>query len=99
MKPNKIVWATLLLGLVSLVTACGASGDGSAALSPEEARAIAKEGIDKLMSERDERPNVDSVMRPLRNSKTQRRVAPQGQASRSEKSIVFSRYQMPPQIE
>ena len=43
MKPNKIVWATLLLGLVSLVTVYGASGDGSAELSPEEARAIAKE--------------------------------------------------------
>ncbi len=43
MKLNKIVWATLLLGLVSLVTACGVSGDGSPELSPEEARAIAKE--------------------------------------------------------
>jgi len=43
MKPNKIVWATLLLGLVSLVTACGANDDGLAELSPEEARAIAKE--------------------------------------------------------
>ncbi len=43
MKPNKIVWATLLLGLVSLVTACGDSGDGSAELSPEEARDIDKE--------------------------------------------------------
>jgi hypothetical protein len=43
MKLNKIVCATLLLGLVSLVTACGASVDGSAELSPEEARAIAKE--------------------------------------------------------
>ena len=43
MKPNKIAWATLLLGLVSLVTACGASVDGLAELSPEEARAIAKE--------------------------------------------------------
>ncbi len=43
MKLNKIVWATLLLGLVSLVTACVANGDGSAELSPEEASAIAKE--------------------------------------------------------
>ena len=42
------------------------------------------DGIDKLMSEHDKPPNVDSVMRPLRNSKTQRRVVPQGQASRSE---------------
>ncbi len=40
MKLNKIVCATLLLGLVSFITACG---DGSAELSPEEARAIAKE--------------------------------------------------------
>ena len=32
------------------------------------------ERIDKLMSEHDKPPNVDSVMRPLRNSKTQRRV-------------------------
>ena len=43
MKPNKIVRAYLLLGLVSLVTACGAYDDGSAELSPEEARGIAKE--------------------------------------------------------
>jgi len=43
MKPNKIVRAYLLLGLVSLVTACGANDDGSAELSPEEARGIAKE--------------------------------------------------------
>ncbi len=43
MKPNNLVWATLLLGLLSLVTACGANGDGSAELSPEEARGIAKE--------------------------------------------------------
>ena len=35
---------------------------------------ISWEGIDKLMSEHDEPPNVDSVMRPLRNSKTQRRA-------------------------
>ena len=34
---------------------------------------ISWEGIDKLMSEHDEPPNVDSVMRPLRNSRTQRR--------------------------
>ena len=31
--------------------------------------------------------------------KTQRRAVPQGQASRSEHSIVFGRYQMPPKIE
>ena len=37
-------------------------------------RDIVISGIDKLMSEYDEPPNVDSVMRPLRNSKTQRRV-------------------------
>ena len=43
MKPNKILWATVLLGLVSFITAFGASGDGSAELSPEEARTIAKE--------------------------------------------------------
>jgi len=43
MKPNKIVRAYLLVGLVSLVTACGANDDGSAELSPEEARGIAKE--------------------------------------------------------
>ena len=43
MKLNKIVWATLLLGLVSLVAACVAGDDGSAELSPKEASAIAKE--------------------------------------------------------
>jgi len=32
---------------------------------------MAAVGIDKLMSEHDKPPNVDSVMRPLRNSKTQ----------------------------
>jgi len=47
MKPNKIVWATLLLGLASFITAGRASGDGSAELSLEEARAIAKEAIAK----------------------------------------------------
>ena len=35
---------------------------------------ICDDGIDKLMSEQDKPPNVDSFMRPLRNSKTQRRV-------------------------
>ncbi len=29
-----------------------------------------RSGIDKLMPEHDKPPNVDSVMRPLRNSKT-----------------------------
>ncbi len=39
------------------------------------------------------------LMWPPHNPKTQRHVVPQGQASRSENSIVFGRYQMSPQIE
>ncbi len=57
------------------------------------------EGTDKLTSRLVPFSVHTRIMWPPHNSKTQRHVVPQGQASRSENSVVFGRYQMPPQIE
>ena len=58
-----------------------------------------RSGTDKLTSRLVQFTAYARLMWSPHDSKTQRHVVPQGQASRSETSIMFGRYQMAPQIE